>query len=127
MYGKRNDQTWHGVVKLREDVKSGEPTLAMFAADLYDVKLQQPQNVPVPVTPPPVVSKPGIFTAEGEIQSQEFMDLADSLGEVLKAAVPNTLRLNVRIELGGEPKASESKVKAINALLAKVKKGLELK
>jgi len=28
---------WHEVVKLREDVKSGELTLAMFAADLYVV------------------------------------------------------------------------------------------
>lgn len=91
------------------------------------VKLQRPQNVPVPPTPPPVVTKPGTFTAEGEVQSQELMDLADSLGEVLKAAVPNTLKLNVRIELGGEPKASEAKLKAINAILAKVKKGLELK
>jgi hypothetical protein len=91
------------------------------------VKLQRPQNVPVPPTPPPVVAKPGTFTAEAQVQPQELMDLADSLGEVLKAAVPNTLKLNIRIELGGEPKLSESKVKAINAMLAKVKKGLELK
>jgi hypothetical protein len=91
------------------------------------VKLQRPQNVPVPVTPPPVVTKPGTFTAEAELKTDELMDLGDSLGEVLKAAVPNTLKLNVRLELGGEPKASEAKVKAINAILAKVKKGLELK
>ena len=50
-----------------------------------------------------------------------------SNSEVLKAAVPNTLKLNVRIELDGEPKPSEAKLKAINAILAKVKKGLELK
>lgn len=91
------------------------------------VKLQRPQNVPVPVTPPPVVTKPGTFTAEADMQSQELMDLADSLGEVLKAAVPNTLKLNVRIELGGEPKPSEAKLKAINAILVKVTKSLELK
>ena len=91
------------------------------------VKLQRPQNVPVPPTPLPVVTKPGTFTAEAEVKTDELMDLGDSLGEVLKAAVPNTLKLSVRIELGGEPKASESKVKAINAILAKVKKGLELK
>src|SRR5919205_1886788 len=28
---------WHKVVKLREDLKSGEISLAIFAADLYDV------------------------------------------------------------------------------------------
>lgn len=91
------------------------------------VKLQRPQNVPLPVTPPPVVITPGTFTADTEVQSQELMDLADSLGEALKAAVPNTLKLNVRIELGGEPKPSDAKLKAINAILAKVKKGMELK
>lgn len=91
------------------------------------VKLHRPQNVPVPVTPPPVVTKPGTFTAEAELKTDELMDLGDSLGEVLKTAVPNTLKLSVRIELGGEPKASEAKLKAINAILAKVKKGLELR
>jgi hypothetical protein len=91
------------------------------------VKLQRPQNVPVSVTPPPVVPKPGTFTAETELQSQELQELAEVVGDMLKAAVPNTLKLNVRIELGGEPKPSEAKVKAINAILAKAKKGLELK
>jgi Protein of unknown function (DUF499) len=91
------------------------------------VKLQRPENVPIPVPPPPVVPKPGTFTAEGELQSQELQELAEVVGDMLKAAVPNTLKLNVRIELGGEPKPSEAKVKAINAILAKAKKGLELK
>jgi hypothetical protein len=89
------------------------------------VKLHRPKNVPMPPPPPP--PKPGTFTAESELQSQELMDLADLLGEALKASVPNTLKLSVRLELGGEPKATEAKVKAINAILAKVKKGLELK
>jgi hypothetical protein len=81
----------------------------------------------MPVIPAPVVSKPGTFTTEAELKTDELMDLGDSLGEVLKAAVPNTLKLTVRIELAGEPKASEARLKAINAILAKVKKGLELK
>jgi hypothetical protein len=45
------------------------------------------------------------------------MDLGDSMGEVLKTAVPNTLKLSARIELGGDPRASEAKVKAINTVL----------
>ena len=91
------------------------------------VKLQRPKNVPVPATTPPVVPKPGTFTAEAELKADELMDLADSLGEVLKTAVPNTLKLSVRIELRGEPKASEAKVKAINAVLSQVAPGLALK
>lgn len=36
---------WHQVVKLREDVKSGELTLPMFAADPYDVKMGTAKSV----------------------------------------------------------------------------------
>jgi hypothetical protein len=91
------------------------------------VKLQRPANLPVPVLPPPAVPKPGTLTSESELQSQQLMDLADSIGDVLKAAVPNTLKLHVRLELTGEPKPNETKLKTINAILNKVASGLELK
>ena len=32
---------WHEVVQLRGDLKSGELSLAVFAADLYDVVMQK--------------------------------------------------------------------------------------
>ena len=32
---------WHDVVQLRDDLKSGELSMAMFAADLYDVKVEK--------------------------------------------------------------------------------------
>ncbi len=35
---------WHEVVSLRDDLKSGELSLAVFAADLYDVVLQRGQR-----------------------------------------------------------------------------------
>lgn len=91
------------------------------------VKLQRPENAPLPPVPPPVVPKPGTYMAEAELQSQELMDLADSLGEVLKAAVPNTLKFSLRIELAGDPKPTDAKLKAINSLLTKSNKKLELK
>lgn len=31
---------WHKVVSLRDDLKSGELSLAVFAADLYEVAMQ---------------------------------------------------------------------------------------
>jgi len=31
---------WHEVVKLRDDLRSGELSLHMFAADLYEVLMQ---------------------------------------------------------------------------------------
>src|SRR2546429_1796903 len=36
---------WHKVVKLREDVQSGELALAIFAADLYDVVMGKARSV----------------------------------------------------------------------------------
>src|SRR4029453_15474251 len=36
---------WHKVVPLREDVKSGELSLAIFAADLYDVVIGKARSV----------------------------------------------------------------------------------
>ena len=36
---------WHKVVELRPDVKSGELSLAIFAADLYDVAMGQAKSV----------------------------------------------------------------------------------
>ena len=41
---KRSWTSWHEVVSLRDDLKSGELSLAVFAADLYDVILQKGQR-----------------------------------------------------------------------------------
>ena len=44
MSKKRTWTPWHKVVSLRDDLKSGELSLAVFAADLYDVVLQRGQQ-----------------------------------------------------------------------------------
>jgi len=36
---------WHQVARLREDLKTGELSLAMFAADLYDVVMGRGRSV----------------------------------------------------------------------------------
>ena len=41
---KRSWTPWHEVVSLRDDLKSGELSLSVFAADLYDVLLQKGQR-----------------------------------------------------------------------------------
>ena len=48
-------RSWHEVVKLRGDLKSGELSLAIFAADLYDVVMQKGQR--------PVYENPAEFFA----------------------------------------------------------------
>ena len=46
---------WHEVVQLRDDLKSGELSLAVFAADLYDVVMQKGHR--------PVYEQPAQFFA----------------------------------------------------------------
>ena len=46
---------WHEVVRLRDDVKTGELSLAVFAADLYDVVMQKGRR--------PVYEDPAAFFA----------------------------------------------------------------
>ena len=55
MTQRASSKPWHEVVKLREDVKTGELSLAVFAADLYDVVMQKGQR--------PVYEDPAQFFA----------------------------------------------------------------
>ena len=41
---KRSRKPWHEIVQLRDDLKTGELSLAVFAADLYDVVMQRGQR-----------------------------------------------------------------------------------
>ena len=55
MAQRQAPRPWHEVVNLREDVRTGELSLAVFAADLYDVVMQKGQR--------PVYEDPAQFFA----------------------------------------------------------------
>ncbi len=55
MTTKSSPKPWHEVVQLRDDLKTGELSLAVFAADLYDVVMQKGQR--------PVYEHPAEFFA----------------------------------------------------------------
>lgn len=55
MTTKPSPKPWHEVVQLRDDLKTGELSLAVFAADLYDVVMQKGQR--------PVYERPAEFFA----------------------------------------------------------------
>ena len=55
MTTKTSRKPWHEVVQLRDDLKTGELSLAVFAADLYDVVMQKGQR--------PVYEQPAEFFA----------------------------------------------------------------
>ena len=44
MAQRTSQKPWHEVVQLRDDLKIGELSLAVFAADLYDVVMQKGQR-----------------------------------------------------------------------------------
>ena len=52
---KSSRKPWHQVVQLRDDLKTGELSLAVFAADLYDVVMQKGRR--------PVYERPAEFFA----------------------------------------------------------------
>lgn len=54
MASKNNRTPWHQVVKLRDDLRTGELSLAIFAADLYDVVMGRAK---------PIYQKPEEFFA----------------------------------------------------------------
>ncbi|MBI2958636.1 MAG: hypothetical protein HYY32_07335 [Chloroflexi bacterium] len=45
MASKNGRAPWHKVVTLREDLRSGDLALSIFAADLYDVAMGKGQSV----------------------------------------------------------------------------------
>jgi hypothetical protein len=61
---------WHEVVKLRNNLRTGEFSLAVFAADLYQVALQKGQR--------PVYEKPEEFFARPRIFVVSFLQSAHS-------------------------------------------------
>ena len=77
-------------------------------------------NGPSPKPPP------GTVAAEAVLEANGIQDLADQIPAIAMAAVGNSLRFNLRIELGGETPPDPDAVAAINAILAKVSDDLHL-
>jgi len=86
-----------------------------------NVRLQVPSEPPKPLPPPP---RPGVRVAEAQLQTHEFQDLADALGELGKAVAGYDLRFDVRIELGGDP--PEDVVERANEVLKGVTEALRM-
>ena len=80
------------------------------------IKTPGKESLPPPPPPPPR----GALTAEATLEANGIQDLADQVHEIVRAAVGNNLRFNVRIELGGETTPPADVVNEINALLAEV-------
>ena len=75
----------------------------------------------------PYKPKPrGLLSAEAILETHGIQDLAEQIPSIAKAAVGNTIRFNVRIELEGETVPDAKTVEAVNALLSEVSEELKL-
>jgi hypothetical protein len=85
------------------------------------VRLRIPKEVP----PPPLVSPAGGKYAEATLEPSEIQDLADALGNILKAGAGLDLRFVLRIEMEDRQVAPEQVIE-LNDALGKVSAKLRL-
>ena len=99
----------------------------LAVAHLVKLRLQtDPKKAVVTVEVRPE-AKPGVRVAEAELQSSQIQDLADSIGDIQKAAAGHGIKFRMRIEVGGEKLPTESVVREVNKRLGEVSKDLMLK
>ena len=99
----------------------------LAVAHLVKLRLQtEPKKAVVTVEVRPE-AKPGVRVAEAELQSSQIQDLADSIGDIQKAAAGHGIKFRMRIEVGGEKLPTESVVREVNKRLGEVSKDLMLK
>lgn len=71
----------------------------------------------------------GAYTAEAELRPAEIQNLADVIGDLIKATAGLSLSFRVQIELsgdGGQP-VSEDRAEAVNQVLAEVSSDIQLR
>ncbi|QOJ03670.1 MAG: ATP-binding protein [Planctomycetia bacterium] len=73
---------------------------------------------PTPPAPPP--SRPGTRSGVAKLQPSQIQDLADVMGELLKAKQDCEVSFNVRIDLAGKQPPSDSVISEINRVLKSV-------
>ncbi|MCL5107378.1 MAG: DUF499 domain-containing protein [Chloroflexi bacterium] len=85
------------------------------------LKLRVPTVQPPIITPPPVTTpKPGVLVAEAELQTGEIQNLAEVVGDIIKAAAGYDLKFRLTVELGGKTKPPAEVVEKVNTLLKEV-------
>lgn len=79
---------------------------------------------PTPPTPPP--SRPGTRSGEARLQPSQIQDLADAMGELLKARQNYDLGFVVHVDLSGKEAPSDGVVADVNRVLKNVDEALKL-
>jgi hypothetical protein len=96
-------------------------------AGAQTVKLRLPSAPPPPPSPHPPIPKPGVLVAEAELRPHQIQDLADVIGDLVKAAVGHELKFRLRIELGGGASLPAELEETVNAILKTISSDIELR
>ena len=67
-----------------------------------------------------------MVVAEASLEASGIQDLAEQIPALSLAAVGNSIKFNIRIELGGDNPPDPEAIEAINALLSSVSEKLRL-
>jgi len=98
-------------------------------SEAASVTLRVPSQV-VPPGNPPVTSTPsvapGTLVAQAKLRPDEIQNLAECMGDLIKATAGLDLKFDVRIELSGDGEVKDETVHKVNDLLANVADGLQL-
>ena len=85
------------------------------------IHLLPPAPAPVP-TP-----RPGARTGQAELKPSQVQDLADIMGDLLKAKAGLELTFHVRVEVAGKDTPSDAAIEAINAVLKTVSPEMQVR
>ena len=83
--------------------------------DAQWIKVRVPKGVPSPPPPPP---PDGEWVAEADLQPSQIQDLAETMGDLLKAAAGIEIKFHLRVEL--DKNASQQVKQNMNAILEKI-------
>lgn len=99
----------------------------LAVAHLVKLRLQAEPKEPVVTVEKRAAVQTGVRVAEAELQSSQIQDLADSIGDIQKAAAGHGIKFMIRIEVGGDKPVTDSVVRDIDKTLKGVSKDLALK
>jgi hypothetical protein len=91
------------------------------------IKLRLASEEVRPPSPDPPLPKPGVLVAEAELRPHQIEDLADIVGDLVKAAVGHDLKFRIRVELGGGALLPDEVVAKVNAILKGIASEIELR
>lgn len=84
-----------------------------------------PTPPPTPPTPPP--SRPGTRFGEARLQPSQIQDLADVIGDLLKARKECDLAFTVRVEVTGKETPADVVIQELNRVLWGVSDGFQIR